>query len=442
MRHDRTVLGWLGFTVVSILLISLGVGSSFAQTARLEIPSSMNPVGSGARALGMGGAFIAVADDATAASWNPGGLIQLETPEVSIVGAYFKREENNTFGADPEASGTQEASKGNLNYFSFAYPFNAFNRNMVLSLNYQNLYDFTRNWDLPLLDVQDAEESTTVFDVELAQEGSLNAIGLAYSIQVTPRFSLGLTLNVWPVDMNGWEQKQKYSGGIVILDTPFSYTAEQISQYTFSGFNANIGILWGITSRMTLGAVLKTPFTADLKHKYTENVEYEGGLDSYSTTYEDDEELDMPMSYGIGLSYRFSDQWTAAIDIYRTEWDDFILRDAAGNETSPINNKPKGEAGIDPTMQLRTGFEYLYIADNFVVPVRGGVFYDPAPAEGSPDDYYGFSLGSGIAFRKVVFDMAYQFRFGNDVANHLIESYDFSQDMREHTLYASMIYHF
>ena len=54
---------------------------------RAEIASSFNPVGSGARALGMGGAFIAVADDATAASWNPGGLIQLEKPEISAVGS-------------------------------------------------------------------------------------------------------------------------------------------------------------------------------------------------------------------------------------------------------------------------------------------------------------------------------------------------------------------
>jgi hypothetical protein len=42
----------------------------------------MNPVGSGARALDMVGAFIAGADDATAGSWNPGGLIQLEPPKI------------------------------------------------------------------------------------------------------------------------------------------------------------------------------------------------------------------------------------------------------------------------------------------------------------------------------------------------------------------------
>jgi hypothetical protein len=70
--------------------------------------SSWNPVGSGARALGMGGAFIAVADDATAASWNPGGLIQLELPEISIVGTYFKRIEDNSFGNHPESNGQQD----------------------------------------------------------------------------------------------------------------------------------------------------------------------------------------------------------------------------------------------------------------------------------------------------------------------------------------------
>ena len=37
---------------------------------QVGIASSPNPVGSGARAMGMAGAFIAIADDATAASWT------------------------------------------------------------------------------------------------------------------------------------------------------------------------------------------------------------------------------------------------------------------------------------------------------------------------------------------------------------------------------------
>ena len=37
-----------------------------------------NVTGAGARAEGLGGAFIGLADDATAISWNPSGLGQLE----------------------------------------------------------------------------------------------------------------------------------------------------------------------------------------------------------------------------------------------------------------------------------------------------------------------------------------------------------------------------
>jgi hypothetical protein len=95
----------------------------------VEISSSPNPVGSGARALGMGGAFIGVADDATAASWNPAGLIQLETPEMSFVGAYNHRSEDTTYVAFPEASGPQSVTTWDVNYLSAAYPFAAFGKN-------------------------------------------------------------------------------------------------------------------------------------------------------------------------------------------------------------------------------------------------------------------------------------------------------------------------
>lgn len=73
----------------------------------IRVPSRINPVGSGARALGMGSAFVAVADDATAASWNPGGLIQLDRAEISIVGDVISRTDVLTFGNNPEANSSQ-----------------------------------------------------------------------------------------------------------------------------------------------------------------------------------------------------------------------------------------------------------------------------------------------------------------------------------------------
>jgi long-subunit fatty acid transport protein len=421
--------------------------SSFAQPLqRIEIPSSPNPVGSGARALGMGGAFIAVADDATAASWNPGGLIQLERPEVSVVGAGFDRTEDNTFGTNPEASGSQSISEGRINYLSLAYPFRLFGHNMIVSANYQHLYDFNREWDF-LLNRESSSLSTTE-SVDYVQEGDLSAYGLAYCVQIVLSLSFGFTLNFWEDGIydNEWEQRTHQKGSGTLAGWDLAFETEIFDRYSFSGFNANLGLLWRLGERLTIGAVVKTPFEADLKHessfssalRFPEFPEIDQEDATSSVT---DEELDMPLSYGIGLAYRFSDNFTASLDVYRTEWDDFVLTDEDGNETSPITGTSVSESDVEPTHQVRLGAEYLFIGTRYVVPLRAGVFYDPAPADGNPDDYYGFSLGTGLAVGRFIFDIAYQYRFGNDVSTHVLKGFDFSQDVEEHTVYGSFILH-
>src|SRR5215467_15954288 len=97
----------------------------------LNFATSPSPVGSGARAVGKGTAFIGVADDATAASHNPGGLVQLERPEVSIVGSYFLRFEQQDVTRLDTVVENQTLHDFNLNYLSAAYPFQLLQRNVV-----------------------------------------------------------------------------------------------------------------------------------------------------------------------------------------------------------------------------------------------------------------------------------------------------------------------
>jgi long-subunit fatty acid transport protein len=75
------------------------VGLVLALLALAALPllaQDMNIMGAGARARGMGGAFIGVADDATAVGWNPAGIANLDKPEASAVGLFnmktFKNE--------------------------------------------------------------------------------------------------------------------------------------------------------------------------------------------------------------------------------------------------------------------------------------------------------------------------------------------------------------
>ena len=90
----------------------------------------------GARSLSLGGAFVALADDATAAYANPAGLTQLARPEISLEGRSWSY--STPFVVGGRASGTptgvgidttpnlrwdeSTADFTGLSFFSFVYP--------------------------------------------------------------------------------------------------------------------------------------------------------------------------------------------------------------------------------------------------------------------------------------------------------------------------------
>jgi long-subunit fatty acid transport protein len=395
----------------------------------------------------MGGAFIGVADDATAASWNPAGLIQLETPEVSIVGAYNYRREDTTYNAFPEASGPQTVSTFDLNYFSAAYPFTILQKNMIVSLNYQQLFDFNRKVDYSFTFTDSGPPSLVLNNnVDYDQDGSLNTISPAFAIQILPQLSLGFTINIWNKEFCYWKSTYDSTGNGRLGSTDFIEQTRIKERYEFEGLNFNIGFLWNINSTFSLGGVFKTPFTADLDHKFRFTTDREvptaPGSDTHiSQKREDKQTLDMPMSYGLGLGVRLSDALTFDLDVSRTEWDDFI-RHADGQDFNAVTGKPSNISKSKATTQVRLGGEYLIIGNKVVIPIRAGVFYDPEPSENNPDDFFGFSAGSGIAYKKFVYDVAYQYRFGRDIRTVTVGNENSSQDVDQHTVYMSAIYHF
>ncbi len=409
-----------------------------------DFASSPNPVGSGARAAGMGGAFISVADDATAPSWNPAGLDNLTHMGISFVFTGFYLNEKLKFANNPEGNGTESMTDYDLNYLSVVYPFFLFNKHIVVSVSYQNLYDFSRDWNFSSTVPTGALTSFEKHNYK--QEGSLSAVGFACSINVMPSLSLGFTLNIWDDDLSENKWKQTYNYKLLQLNQPpIPPTTIEIyknDEYSFNGVNANIGALWRASDEITVGFVLKTPFTADIRHYGTEKITI--SIFNPPTTVTKtikNEKLDMPMSIGVGFSYRFEEKLLISADIYRTEWQDFVYHTSNGDEISMITNKTVAESDIDPTTQIRIGAEYLFRNHkyNSIIPARAGVFYDPAPANGSADDYYGCSIGSGIVKGRYVYDIAYQYRFANDVGSSKIVNEDgFSQDINEHTIYTSL----
>jgi long-subunit fatty acid transport protein len=419
---------------LAILLFSIQffVSDSDAQT---DISSTLNPVGSGARATGMGGAFIGIADDATAASWNPAGLIMLEKPEISAVYSYFERKQTYSSPVNLEIATENTMDAEGLNFASIVFPFELLDRNMVISLSYQRLFelnkDVTYNQNFLILG------STFVQNVIFKQDGFLYAVSPAYAVQITPELYVGATFNIWDNIMgsNGWQTTHTAVLSGVVLGVPSETITTVREDVSFEGFNSHLGFLWSIDDSWTLGGVYKTAFDADInKIRSVRLLPAAPLVDSTNYT------LRMPPSYGLGLAFRHSDSLTIALDVYRTNWSRHVLRnEATAEETNPLDGRSISEGRLKDTTQIRLGTEYLFIRDKHVIPVRLGLFYDPDPAKVSPDDMYGFTLGTGYARGKMAFDIAYQFRTGNNVTGDISFVEGSSADIEQHTILFSVI---
>ncbi|KGJ99063.1 OmpP1/FadL family transporter [Thalassotalea sp. ND16A] len=448
-------------TSIKLLALCCSMASAGAFAAeRIEVPSSFNPVGSGARALGQGGSFIAVADDATAASWNPGALTQLRTTELAIAYSYTDLTEDNSFSAEPQLNGEQTVDSSDINYLAFSVPCGAdtCGKNMVFSVNYQRLYDLSRQWNMARNPEDDDISNDVSETLQYKQQGSLSALGLAYAVQLTDTLSVGATLNFWQDGMLGddWSIDSSYQESGNLDTLPFANEEETSYSNEFEGFNYNLGLLWQVfqdnETKLTIGVVYKSGFTADISQ--TREFEYSNTFptlpdwnESFGPfTESNEQELEMPQSFGLGLAYQMSDNFTMSVDVYQTSWSDFVLTDADGTKRSPLSNLPIEDHEIDDTTQIRAGAEYRIISqefgDNYIIPIRVGVFSDPAAAEGSPDDTYGFSMGTGIAYEHFVFDIAYQYRFGDDIGESALPELGYSQDLEEHQLMGSVFYRF
>jgi long-subunit fatty acid transport protein len=413
---------------------------------QFEIPSSFHPTGYGARSKGMGSAFTGLCDDATAVSHNPAGLIQLRRPEFSFVYRYEHRDETIAFN---DNSHTHPAHDKDLDYLSVTYPFRFNDMDMGFTVAYQHLFDFNRHRHFNLKENLGPFEKNT--QVSYDQTGRLTALGFSYCIGLTPKLSFGVTLNVWDDAFtdNQWQQSYRYDINVLLQGNPYD---EEIilkrEQYEITGLNANLGLLWEFYPDLRMGIVLKTPFHADL--------DYQNSIRTFDTQMNpidtpilenyDNATLSMPLSFGIGLSYRMSEAMLFTADIYHTLWDDFWIQDQNDQKISPILGQDLDESHIQSTTQVRMGMEYLFVEKQagYAIPFRMGGYYDPVPWEFDSQDYWGVTVGSGVqllTYQQLTLDVAYEYRWGEKpVIKHPMVFHYSEKDTSQQVFVALTVY--
>jgi long-subunit fatty acid transport protein len=412
----RRALPWL------VLLAATPV--AHAQPAALEFSFS-NP---GARSLGLGGAFVALADDATAAYANPAGLIQLTRKEISgefrvwdystpfVVGGRLSGEPtgiglDNTAGLRTENS--NEKTSG-LSFLSFVYP----GKRWSVAVYRHLLADFrasTRTQGF----FEDLGGGITNRTEDLQRSAELEIVnyGLSASFRVVDRFSLGFGLSYHVGDLTNtvdFYLPQTVFG-------PNSYAPDQrlVTQIlTIDGTDwaFNFGFLWNFTDRWSLGGVYREAPTFDFVIGVLTGPAFQPPTPENTLVDSAGTKITLPDVYGLGLAFRSTGgAVTASLEWDRVEYSNLI--DSIQNEKIDTS-----ETSVDDVDELRVGFEYVFLRTTPVVAARAGVWHDPAhrihwigddlldqAVFSQGDDEIHFAVGVGLAFKNFQLDLAGDF---------------------------------
>jgi hypothetical protein len=431
--------GMAGFVLVLAVLLA-PASRTQAQSPdrdqdRIDITGRQNlTLGSGARAYGMGGAFLARADDGTAASWNPAGLSYLRVPEVSLVGV------DNSF--DTERGIDYDRFQGQaLDFAAFTWPVGIGEVRGAVQLSYQRSISFDGRRSIRETFLNSAGDLTQFTD-EAVSDGGFDVVAFGTGFRLSRRLRAGVTVNRW---LNGYDQ--------VLTRRYLTANPRPMRKFDLDfrprGWSFNLGLIWSPIDQVNLAAVYKTGFTADVdldkarrdfwgsSGKVEEVTRNRGSSESVG--------LDFPSSVGFGVSWRPRDTVTLSADFTSTSWsrarilDYFELtvtpRTGAADTPAvpprpveypelqyptllavPDPDDPARRFGQQDSQQIRLGVEWVLIKGGLKMPLRAGYFNDrqiTPVAGGSLPRFNGLTAGVGLILGSVLLDVAYIHEFGD-----------------------------
>lgn len=466
-RTGRSLLIALIISVISICIPSVLSGQEVSAT------NFSGAVGSGARAWGMGGAFIAIADDATAASWNPGGLGQLESPEFSLV---LRRQE---FRNQIPAMSTPQHFEGpndfsgssySFDFFSFTYPIRLGKIKIVPQISYQRAFSYDIDTTLNdvrfhgILPIEPNPFPSRISGFLTSKEnfrGGFDNVTISLGSRLFDWLCVGISGNLW---INGYEGNisETLEGGYFFLPgqtEPTRMSAETSENLTvrINGFNFNIGVLAILSDKLKIGAVYKCTFSAgsDIDVDHQLYIEPENITEYFQGHWS--ARVDWPDTLGLGIAYSPIDTLTLSLDFTSTHWSDSIMMGFSNEHLGvdgpvyfptflPVREEPKDDDDEDflgrqlDTQQVRFGMEYVFIGQKVLVPLRLGFFSDTqyfSDSSGGRVTFFGITAGVGVKKGKFGFDAAAVYEFGS----YLRSNFDYDvTNFGELRLYLSAMY--
>jgi long-subunit fatty acid transport protein len=373
--------------VLLFLSLPLVAPLGFTQSVLIGSAQSVwNVTGAGARAEGLGGAFIGIADDATAISWNPSGLGQLDRTEVSVVGRWIEERYGYEVTTQNGNSGSEDATLSHLtyNFASIAFPLHAGKTSVVPAVAYQRQTDNYYRLD---------DESAS-----FEGNGGANTLTAGAGLKLHPMLYVGGTVNIW---LGSYDDLRREKSAVNWLS----------EDGTYGGINYTVGFLVDFDGMkkpvpIKLGAALRTPFELEVDGDVTS--EDNTGRERWKFV----NTVEMPLMVGVGASGRIGENLTLSVDYETRLYSDknvYKTKDGIPSDTVRLS------AGKSDLNQVRVGAEYLIVTSIAVIPIRVGfrtaptLRADRSAQSGWGDQVVGtgFTLGAGFVRESFAFDVTY-----------------------------------
>ena len=374
-----------------VLLCALLVPAPAAgqlQLSAFELSLS-NP---GARSLGLGGAFVALADDATAAYANPAGLVQLARPELSIEGRSWgytttvpvtgrAAGEPTGIGLDNTAGprpGDFSADLSELSFLSYSWPLDRWSfavyRHQLArfesSVERHGYFGPAGSQSLLLPLDGGLGPADTVRSFAARGSVSMDSVGFGAAVGVRLGDSLSVGISLAQVDT-----ALRITGGNYLPDddSPEGFFGESSHLPERRYYEAdlrsdgadwtwNAGLLWRFDRQWSLGAVYRSGWEVGFRNNVRTGQAWPlGPVDVIGTG-----EIGFPSVFGFGVAYRAAgDRLTLAAEWDRVEYSK-LLR-SFGDDDDTLSD---GE-------EVRLGGEYVFTRPAAVVALRLGAWLEP-----------------------------------------------------------------
>ncbi len=445
---------------IVVLLLALLTTTAFAQYRGF----SYDFFGGGARSEGMGQAFLAISDDASAGSWNPAGLhIHEKTLMQFSYNTLMPRGNEKYYltsgSPDPIIDGplyskmNHKGQYGGINNLAIISPLRIKGHHVVASMSYTENFDTYNTFMQNLL--YDYLGWGPYPNASIVTHGSINSIDFAFGTRVYDQLSFGISANIYygKVVSDEYRYLRAHYTDIDGIERIFRDDIRVIDSTQYTGFNTIIGFIYN-GDPFRAGLTIRTPF--DLKGKSdstiyshaTQNglpVTTVNGLPMFhsDTVYINDmtTQYQMPFIVGLGLAYNLNDNWVVDCDVdYRGFKGKKVktldsLQLTAGGER--IEFYSPNDLNWSNVFQFRIGTEYRWETPVGIIPFRAGFRNEAFPDgnitnittlyqgekgsatndstriyyafDSNTDNIKGFSVavGAGIYWSQIQLDFAY-----------------------------------